>query len=58
MIFLVLLLQVNFVVCQLVAILLGIPFRIFLGPHRASTTTRHIVEIALGLLLAMFCFGR
>lgn len=50
--------QVNFLVCQLVALSLGFPYRWLLGPHRASPTSRHVVQILIGVPLAYFCFGR
>lgn len=49
--------QVNFIVCQLVALLLGIPFRKVLSPRKTSPTVRHIVELFAGIGLTVFCFG-
>lgn len=51
-------LKVNFLVCQLVALGLGFPYRWLLGPHRASATSRHFIQILIGVSLAYFCFGR
>ncbi|CAI9739902.1 Hypothetical predicted protein [Octopus vulgaris] len=49
--------QINFIVCQLVALLLGIPFRRVLSPRKTSTTVRHLVEVLVGVALTVFCFG-
>jgi lysophospholipid acyltransferase 1/2 len=50
-------LQVNFVVCQLVALALAVPFRRVLAPNKTSATVRHLVELLVGLALTVFCFG-
>lgn len=49
--------KVNFLVCQLVALLVGFPYRIYLGPHRVSPKTRHFVQVSVGVPLLYFCFG-
>nr|XP_044993410.1 lysophospholipid acyltransferase 2 isoform X2 [Jaculus jaculus] len=49
--------QVNFVVCQLFALLAAIWFRIYLHSSKTSSFIRHIVATLLGLYLAFFCFG-
>ncbi|KAM5262794.1 lysophospholipid acyltransferase 2 [Ctenodactylus gundi] len=49
--------QVNFVVCQLFALLAAIWFRTYLHASRASSSVRHVVATLLGLYLAFFCFG-
>ncbi|ESO86086.1 hypothetical protein LOTGIDRAFT_129765 [Lottia gigantea] len=49
--------QVNFLVCQLVALILAFPFRIVLSPSTTSLTVRHVVQITLGVSLTLFCFG-
>ncbi|XP_043929206.1 lysophospholipid acyltransferase 2 [Protopterus annectens] len=49
--------QVNFVACQLFALLAAIWFRIYLHPSKTSTFIRHVVATFLGLYLALFCFG-
>lgn len=50
-------LQVNFVVCQLFALLAAIWFRTYLHSSKTSSFIRHIVATLLGLYLAFFCFG-
>ncbi|WAR01873.1 MBOA2-like protein [Mya arenaria] len=49
--------QVNFLVCQLTALALGFPFRSLCSASKAGSTTRHVVELGLGILLVFFCFG-
>nr|XP_058934373.1 lysophospholipid acyltransferase 2 isoform X4 [Kogia breviceps] len=49
--------QVNFVVCQLFALLAAIWFRTHLHSSRTSSFIRHVVATLLGLYLALFCFG-
>ncbi|XP_004696072.2 lysophospholipid acyltransferase 2 isoform X1 [Echinops telfairi] len=49
--------EVNFVVCQLFALLAAVWFRTYLHSSRASSLTRHVVATLLGLYLALFCFG-
>ncbi|XP_048861083.1 lysophospholipid acyltransferase 2 isoform X2 [Brienomyrus brachyistius] len=49
--------QVNFVVCQLFALLMAFWFRLYLHPSKTSTFVRHMVAMLLGLYLAVFCFG-
>uniref|UniRef100_A0A665UF80 Membrane-bound O-acyltransferase domain-containing protein 2-like n=1 Tax=Echeneis naucrates TaxID=173247 RepID=A0A665UF80_ECHNA len=49
--------QVNFVVCQLGALLSAFWFRLFLHPSRTSPFIRHVVATLLGLYFALFCFG-
>ncbi|KAM4804265.1 membrane-bound glycerophospholipid O-acyltransferase 2 isoform X2 [Urocitellus parryii] len=49
--------QVNFVVCQLFALLAAIWFRTYLHSSKTSSFIRHIVATLLGLYLALFCFG-
>ncbi|KAM9201537.1 lysophospholipid acyltransferase 2 isoform 2-T2 [Dugong dugon] len=49
--------QVNFVVCQLFALLAAIWFRIYLHSSKTSSFIRHVVATLLGLYLALFCFG-
>uniref|UniRef100_A0A671TYW9 Membrane bound O-acyltransferase domain containing 2b n=1 Tax=Sparus aurata TaxID=8175 RepID=A0A671TYW9_SPAAU len=50
-------LQVNFVVCQLCALLSAFWFRLFLHPSKTSPVIRHVVATLLGLYFALFCFG-
>uniref|UniRef100_G3PKX2 Membrane bound O-acyltransferase domain containing 2b n=1 Tax=Gasterosteus aculeatus aculeatus TaxID=481459 RepID=G3PKX2_GASAC len=49
--------QVNFVACQLCALLSAFWFRLFLHPSRTSPVIRHLVATLLGLYFALFCFG-
>ncbi|XP_047200811.1 lysophospholipid acyltransferase 2 [Girardinichthys multiradiatus] len=49
--------QVNFVACQLFALLMAVWFRIYLHPSKTSPFIRHVVATLLGLYLALFCFG-
>ncbi|XP_059898176.1 lysophospholipid acyltransferase 2b [Gadus macrocephalus] len=49
--------QVNFVVCQLCALLTAFWFRLYLHPKRSSPFIRHVVATLLGLYFALFCFG-
>ncbi|XP_069053348.1 lysophospholipid acyltransferase 2b isoform X3 [Lepisosteus oculatus] len=48
---------VNFVVCQLFALLTAFWFRLYLHPSKTSTFVRHVVATLLGFYLALFCFG-
>lgn len=50
--------QINFLVCQLFALVVGLFYREYLGPHRASPVSRHLIQIAIGIPLTYFCFGR
>ncbi|KAL3052028.1 hypothetical protein OYC64_004728 [Pagothenia borchgrevinki] len=49
--------QVNFVACQLGALLSAFWFRLFLPPSSTRPLTRHLVATGLGLYFAFFCFG-
>ncbi|TWW72051.1 Membrane-bound O-acyltransferase domain-containing protein 2 [Takifugu flavidus] len=49
--------QVNFVACQLFALLMAVWFRIYLHPSKTSPFIRHVVATLLGSYLALFCFG-
>ncbi|KAF7201734.1 lysophospholipid acyltransferase 2 [Nothobranchius furzeri] len=49
--------QVNFVACQLFALLMAVWFRIYLHPDKTSPFIRHFVATLLGFYLALFCFG-
>ncbi|KAM8773945.1 lysophospholipid acyltransferase 2 isoform 2-T2 [Rhynchonycteris naso] len=49
--------QVNFVVCQLFALLAAVWFRTYLHSSKTSSFIRHVVATLLGLYLALFCFG-
>uniref|UniRef100_A0A3Q1CN38 Membrane bound O-acyltransferase domain containing 2b n=1 Tax=Amphiprion ocellaris TaxID=80972 RepID=A0A3Q1CN38_AMPOC len=49
--------SVNFVVCQLCALISAFWFRLFLHPSKTSPFIRHVVATLLGLYFALFCFG-
>lgn len=49
--------QVNFVVCQIFALLAAFWFRTYLHASKTSPLIRHVVATLLGLYLALFCFG-
>uniref|UniRef100_A0A3P8Y7Z7 Membrane bound O-acyltransferase domain containing 2b n=1 Tax=Esox lucius TaxID=8010 RepID=A0A3P8Y7Z7_ESOLU len=49
--------QVNFVVCQLFALLTAFWFRLYLHPSKTSPFIRHVVATLLGFYFALFCFG-
>lgn len=51
------LLQVNFVACQLFALVIACWFRLYLHPSKTSPFIRHVVATLLGFYLALFCFG-
>ncbi|XP_069462107.1 lysophospholipid acyltransferase 2 [Ambystoma mexicanum] len=49
--------QVNFVVCQIFALIAAVWFRTYLHASKTSPLIRHVVATLLGLYLALFCFG-
>ncbi|KAI5611316.1 membrane bound O-acyltransferase domain containing 2b [Silurus asotus] len=49
--------QVNFVACQLCALLSAFCFRLYLHPSKTSPFVRHVVATLLGFYFALFCFG-
>ena len=49
--------QVNFLICQTTALVYSILFKSYLSPRRVSPTTRHVAQVALGILLACVSFG-
>uniref|UniRef100_A0A673FN26 Membrane-bound O-acyltransferase domain-containing protein 2-like n=1 Tax=Sinocyclocheilus rhinocerous TaxID=307959 RepID=A0A673FN26_9TELE len=49
--------MVNFVVCQLFALVTAFWFRLYLHPSKTSPFIRHVVATLLGFYLALFCFG-
>ncbi|KAF3701166.1 Membrane-bound O-acyltransferase domain-containing protein 2 [Channa argus] len=49
--------QVNFVACQLFALLMAFWFRIYLHPSKTSPFIRHVVATLLGFYVGLFCFG-
>jgi len=51
-------LQLNFVVGMLTALVLAIIYRKFLPAHQVSVTVRHVCAVTAGLALGFFCFGK
>ncbi|XP_077126071.1 membrane-bound glycerophospholipid O-acyltransferase 1 isoform X1 [Ranitomeya variabilis] len=49
--------QVNFVTCQLLALVIAVWFRMYLSPRHAHATIRHGIATIIGVYLAVFCFG-
>ncbi|XP_053100844.1 lysophospholipid acyltransferase 1 isoform X2 [Hemicordylus capensis] len=49
--------QVNFVACQLCALLTAFWFRLYLSPTYASCSIRHAFATVFGVYFAVFCFG-
>ncbi|XP_034982006.2 lysophospholipid acyltransferase 1 [Zootoca vivipara] len=49
--------QVNFVACQLFALLAAFWFRLYLSPSHASSAVRHAFATIFGVYFAVFCFG-
>ncbi|XP_036205639.1 lysophospholipid acyltransferase 1 isoform X4 [Myotis myotis] len=49
--------QVNFVVCQLVALFAAFWFRIYLSPGKTSPLARHTFATIFGIYFVIFCFG-
>nr|XP_030121425.3 lysophospholipid acyltransferase 1 isoform X3 [Taeniopygia guttata] len=49
--------QINFVACQLFALLAAFWFRIYLSPSHASSAVRHAFATLFGIYFAVFCFG-
>ncbi|KAM3839528.1 lysophospholipid acyltransferase 1 isoform 4-T4 [Vipera latastei] len=49
--------QVNFVACQLCALLAAFWFRLYLRPSQANSGVRHAFATILGIYFALFCFG-
>uniref|UniRef100_A0A8C5LF39 Membrane bound O-acyltransferase domain containing 1 n=1 Tax=Jaculus jaculus TaxID=51337 RepID=A0A8C5LF39_JACJA len=49
--------QVNFVACQVFALLAAFWFRIYLHPGKARPEVRHALATMLGIYLVVFCFG-
>ncbi|XP_013921807.1 PREDICTED: lysophospholipid acyltransferase 1-like [Thamnophis sirtalis] len=48
---------VNFVACQLCALLAAFWFRLYLKPSQANSSVRHAFATILGIYFALFCFG-
>ncbi|XP_014722843.2 lysophospholipid acyltransferase 1 [Equus asinus] len=49
--------QVNFVACQLFALLAAFWFRIYLSPGKTSPDVRHAFATIFGIYFVIFCFG-
>uniref|UniRef100_G3WVF9 Membrane bound O-acyltransferase domain containing 1 n=1 Tax=Sarcophilus harrisii TaxID=9305 RepID=G3WVF9_SARHA len=49
--------QVNFVACQLFALLAAFWFRIYLSPEKTSSAIRHAFAAIFGIYFVIFCFG-
>ncbi|MBZ3884115.1 Lysophospholipid acyltransferase 1 [Sciurus carolinensis] len=49
--------HVNFVACQLFALLAALWFRIYLHPSKSSSQVRHAFATMLGIYFVIFCFG-
>lgn len=50
--------QLNFMLCQFVAIISGLVFRKYLKPCPQNTLRRHLVALLWGIVLGHFCFGK
>jgi len=51
-------LQLNFVLGMLAALVLAVFYRKFLPAHQVGVTVRHLCAVAAGLALGFFCFGK
>lgn len=51
-------LQMNFLVCQLLALFFASFFRSYLHTSKVTTNLRHAFGLALGLYFGYFCFGQ
>nr|XP_020490241.1 lysophospholipid acyltransferase 1 [Labrus bergylta] len=49
--------QVNFLACQLFALIAAFWFRLYLSPGHANPLVRHAVATLLGIAFLIFCFG-
>lgn len=52
------LLQVNFLVCQILALFFASFFRSYLHTSKVTTNIRHAFGLTLGLYFGYFCFGQ
>ncbi|KAK4312918.1 hypothetical protein Pmani_015689 [Petrolisthes manimaculis] len=50
--------QVNFILGQLMALVLAYVMRVYCHPSQVSTSTRHYCSFLTGLGISYFCFGR
>lgn len=51
-------LQINFLLCQILALLFASFFRSYLHPSKVSANVRHAFGLSLGLYFGYFCFGQ
>ncbi|RNA20896.1 lysophospholipid acyltransferase 1 [Brachionus plicatilis] len=49
--------QLNFLISQISAIIIGLFFRSYLKPCPQNTLKRHLVSFLIGILLGNFCYG-
>ncbi|XP_030067426.1 membrane-bound glycerophospholipid O-acyltransferase 1 isoform X2 [Microcaecilia unicolor] len=49
--------QVNFVACQLFALVAAVWFRIFMSPSKTTPDVRHACVTLFGVYFVVFCFG-
>uniref|UniRef100_A0A3Q0S7K1 Membrane bound O-acyltransferase domain containing 1 n=1 Tax=Amphilophus citrinellus TaxID=61819 RepID=A0A3Q0S7K1_AMPCI len=49
--------QVNFLACQLFALIAAFCFRLYLSPARVRPRVRHTVAALIGIAFLIFCFG-
>ncbi|XP_063698740.1 lysophospholipid acyltransferase 6 [Culicoides brevitarsis] len=49
---------VNFLIVQILSLILASIFRTYFHPNKTSTTVRHVFCITFGLLFGYFCFGQ
>lgn len=51
-------LQINFLVCQILALFFASFFRSYLHTSKVTTNIRHAFGLTLGLYFGYFCFGQ
>ncbi|KAG7470122.1 hypothetical protein MATL_G00136310 [Megalops atlanticus] len=49
--------QVNFLACQVFALVTAFWFRLYLSPQRMGPVVRHAIATLLGIAFLIFCFG-
>lgn len=50
--------QMNFLVCQILALFFASFFRSYFHPSKVSTSIRHAFGLSLGLYFGYICFGQ
>lgn len=50
--------QINFLVCQILALFFASFFRSYLHPTKVTTNIRHAFGLSLGFIFGYFCFGQ